>query len=82
MAKFQTGGLDDALNIIIPFFEKYPLLGNKSLDFQDYRTVALMMREGLHLTPEGLERIKNISAGMNTKRDYSFQPTLVVPSRD
>jgi len=55
MAKYQTGSLDDAINIIIPFFEMYPLLGNKSLDFEDYRKVAFMMRDGLHLTPQGLE---------------------------
>ena len=78
MAKYSTGGHKDASGKIIPFFEQYPLLGNKALDFDDYRRVAFMMCDGLHKTPEGLAVIKKIAEGTNTGRDYSLKPTMVV----
>ena len=40
-----------------------------------------MMSQGLHLTPKGLAEIKMISAGINTGRDYSQKPTMVVTPR-
>ena len=32
---FRVFKLSDILNIIIPFFKKYPILGMKALDFDD-----------------------------------------------
>ena len=55
--------------IIIPFFFKYPVIGVKSKDFQDFCVVADLMKEKKHLTAEGLEQIRLIKAGMNTGRD-------------
>jgi hypothetical protein len=50
---------------IIPFFKKYPILGEKSKDFHDFCQVANMMIEKKHLSEDGLDTIKNIKAGMN-----------------
>lgn len=58
----------DIYEIIIPFFKKYPITGVKSKDFQDFCVVADLMKEKKHLTPEGLEQIRNIKTGMNTGR--------------
>lgn len=33
---FTVSSLSDILNIIIPFFDKYPIQGNKFLDYQDF----------------------------------------------
>ena len=52
----------------IPFFHKYPILGVKALDFADFCKVALMMKNNDHITTQGLEKIKLIKSGMNTKR--------------
>jgi len=57
---------------IIPFFEKYPLIGIKSNDFKDFCLVVEMMKEKKHLTLEGLEQIRKVKARMNTGRDKSF----------
>lgn len=54
--------------VIIPFFEKYPLQGQKYLNFNDFRTVINMMNQKLHLTPEGQEKIKVIKESMNRGR--------------
>lgn len=61
----------DINNLIIPFFEKYPLIGVKLFDFLDWCKIANLMKDGSHLTIEGLALIRSIKAGMNTGRKYS-----------
>lgn len=61
----------DIINVIIPFFEEYPILGVKQLDYNDFKTVVYLLKEKAHLTTEGLEKIYEIKAGMNTARVYS-----------
>jgi hypothetical protein len=53
---------------IIPFFDKYPLHGSKSLDFVDINRAAFIIKNKDHLNPEGLELIRQIKAGMNSER--------------
>ena len=59
----------DLTEKIIPFFKKYPILGNKAQDFSDWCKVAILMQNQIHLTKEGLEQIRKIKSGMNTGRD-------------
>ncbi len=59
---------DDIINIIIPFFEEYSILGVKQLDYNDFKTVVYLLKEKAHLTAEGLKKIYKIKAGMNTAR--------------
>ena len=65
---FGVTKFSDLTDKIIPFFQKYPLQGVKSKDFEDFCKVAKMMKEGKHLTPEGLDQIRKIKAGMNRGR--------------
>lgn len=52
----------DLKSKIIPFFKKYPLIGNKVLDFYDFCEAAdIMMNKG-HLDKDGLEQIREIQA--------------------
>ena len=67
---FTVNKFSDVINIIIPFFDKNPLLGTKSLDYQDWSKIANLMKDGSHLTIEGLNQIKNIKSGMNTGRKF------------
>ena len=53
---------------VLPFLEKYPIRGNKFLDYKDFKKVVELMKTKSHLTEEGLAKIKEIKAGMNTKR--------------
>jgi len=55
----------DILDIIIPFFEAYPIQGKKSFDFSDFKKVAELIKNKEHLTPEGFNKILEIKAGMN-----------------
>lgn len=55
----------DILNKIIPFFDNYPLIGNKRLDYEDFYKIAILIKNNSHLTEQGL---KNIKTGMNRGR--------------
>ena len=69
-AIFTVTSFKDINTIIISFFEKITLLGIKSLDFQDFNKVAKLISSGDHLTISGLEKIKSIKAGINSKRTF------------
>ena len=58
----------DVINNIIPFFEKYPILGVKQLDYLDWCKVAKLVNDGYHLKHEGLNSITEIKSGMNRGR--------------
>lgn len=54
---------------IIEFFNKYPLLTRKSLDYEDWKKIIDLKKNGAHQTSEGLNLIKEIKNQMNSKRD-------------
>lgn len=62
------GKFSDINNIVIPFFNKYPILGIKTLDYMDWCKVANLINLGDHLTKEGLKEIQQIKTGMNKGR--------------
>jgi hypothetical protein len=64
----QVVKLSDIIDIIIPFFEKYPIQGKKSLDFYDFKKVSNMLNNKEHLTSEGFNKILEIKANMNEER--------------
>jgi LAGLIDADG endonuclease len=51
--------------IIIPHFEKYPLLTQKAADFILFKRIIELMSNKAHLSMEGLLKIINIKASMN-----------------
>jgi hypothetical protein len=67
---FKITKFSDILNIVVPFFVKYPLQGNKSLDFQSFLEVVKLVQSKDHLTLEGLNKIRTIKTGMNKNRKY------------
>jgi len=50
---------------IIPHFEKYPLLTQKSADFILFKQIVELMNNNAHLSKVGLLKIINIKASMN-----------------
>jgi len=67
--KFEVEKLHDILEKIIPFLDKHPLLGTKAKDFVDFKKVALLIKAKVHLTPFGVETIKQIKSEMNRGRE-------------
>jgi len=68
----QIKNYSDIVNKIIPFFNKYPILGVKSLDFADFKKVAELMENKEHLTDSGFNKIVKIVEKMNLDRN-NFQ---------
>lgn len=66
--EFVVTKLDNLINIIIPFFDKYKIEGDKFKDFQDWCRAAELMKNKAHLTPSGLEEIRKLKYGMNSRR--------------
>jgi hypothetical protein len=72
---FREGAVDfivqkssDLDSKIIPFFHKYPIVGEKSLNFKDFCQVVELIKQKKHLTQSGLDLILKIKEGFNTKR--------------
>lgn len=65
LVKFVVRNFDDIYNIIIPHYNKYPLLTQKQADFLLFKKIALLMNDKEHLTPEGLLKIVAIKASIN-----------------
>ena len=67
--EFKCQSFKDNYDKILPFFfQKYPILGVKAQDFEDWKKVAEMIKSKEHLTNEGFEQIRQIKARMNKGR--------------
>lgn len=67
---FRVRRFYEIVNIIIPFFDKYPILGVKSLDFADFQKVAELVKNKEHLTSTGFKTIQRINSSMNLRRPW------------
>ena len=65
----QIKNYSDIVNKIIPFFNQYPILGVKSLDFADFKKVAELMQNKEHLTEAGFSKVLKIVETMNLDRN-------------
>nr|QBM09629.1 hypothetical protein [Dactylella sp.] len=65
---FLVVSFSEIYDKVIPFFAKYQVLGTKRLDYLDFCEVAELIKNKLHLTKEGLEKIISIKKGMNRRR--------------
>ena len=63
---YRVRGHKNLLEKVIPFFEKHQLKTRKRVDFAKFRKVILLMQKGEHLKPEGLEKIRQLKATMNS----------------
>ena len=66
--EFKCQKFKDNYEKIMPFFLKFPVIGEKSKDFKDWCLIAEIVKRKGHLTKEGLDKIIKIEAGMNKDR--------------
>lgn len=62
--EFVVTKLEDIINIIIPFFDKYKIVGSKGEDFEYFKQVSILMKNKAHLTSKGLDEIRLIKKCM------------------
>ena len=53
---------------LFPLLDEYPLMTQKRLDAEAFRKVHALMKDGRHLTPDGLDEIRAIKSTMNRAR--------------
>jgi hypothetical protein len=65
---YRVRNIDHLLKVIVPFFEKHELKSKKRVDFLKFRQVLLKMKDGTHLSQEGIEAIREIKEQMNRSK--------------
>lgn len=63
--RFEINAQKDIHQILIPFFDQYPLQSNKRKDYQVFREIAMMIKEEKHREKEGIKRIIQLKKQMN-----------------
>jgi len=78
---YEVNNLNAICEHVIPFFERFRFLSaKKKRDFAKFKKIAKLMREGRHLTEDGVREILRIRAEMNDggagRRKYSDKEIL------
>ena len=68
--EFIVEKFSDVNEKVIPIFEYFKLQGWKCNNYDDFKKVALMIKNKEHLTREGLDKIKKIKGRMNKNRKF------------
>ena len=63
--KFKIESLELIMKVVLPHFDKYPLITKKLADYLLFRSVVELMEGKEHLTMEGLHKIASIKASLN-----------------
>lgn len=76
--KYEVRKLDDLIEKVIPHFESFPLFSEKQQDFLLFKEICLLVRQGVHHTPNGLTQIVRLAFQMNGsgKRKYTTKAIL------
>jgi hypothetical protein len=65
---FTVTSFKNIEKIMVPFLDKYSLIGSKSQDYADFRLIVMLIKNKEHLTEKGLEEIRLISSRINKSR--------------
>jgi len=65
-----TASSKKSLSIIISYFNTFPLLSSKFLDYKDWSIAAELIIKDLHLSVESKTRIDLLKQNMNINRVY------------
>ena len=74
---WEVNGLSDIQQRIVPFFERFPLVGSKQEDFRRFAAAVDVLARGA-LTESGYAKVLALREGMNRggKRRYSMERIL------
>ena len=76
---YEVNNLEALVANVIPFFDRFGFLSSKKKrDFAKFKELAQLLRDGRHLTQEGVEEVLKIRRDMNDggKRRYSDEDIL------
>lgn len=73
----------DLQSVIVPFFERYPLVSEKRHDFEKFGEIVDLMQRKAHQSDEGFRKIVELAFTMNQRgkqRRYRLEEVLAEPS--
>ena len=59
-----------SLQIILDYFERFPLYSSKYLDYKNWAEAARLILANEHYTDEGIVKIDSLKSSMNNSRVY------------
>jgi len=65
MMRLMVQSYNDCFNLIIPFFDKYPVLGDKAKHYQIWKEIVLLLNNKAHKTPDGIKKILELKKLLN-----------------
>ena len=65
-SRVTFANIETVLKVIIPHFDKYPLISNKSVDYRLFRDGFFIIQSGAYKTTEGLLLFSQICSAINT----------------
>ena len=74
--EYRVRSVKHLSQIIIPFFDKHPLITQKKFDYITFRKIVFLMKENKHLNEKGLQRILTLSRTMNRKNKFRTPTTI------
>ena len=64
---YMVASLKDHLETVIPFFENYPIIGEKYMEFIRFREIVKMLANREHKKTSGFKKIVQIAYSMNQR---------------
>jgi hypothetical protein len=81
---YSVQSLRDIVNVIIPHFDKYPLITQKKADYLLFRQAINLLDSKVHKDVDGILRILSIKASMNSGLSDTLKiqfPTIIPEPR-
>jgi len=73
LIRWQVSSIEDLTKVIIPFFNKYPLISKKRGDFEIFKQIVELINNKEHMTPIGLQKIINLKASLNLGNNQNLK---------
>jgi hypothetical protein len=64
-ATYRVDSLNQILDVVIPHFDKYPLITQKLADYLLFKDIISLMKNKEHLTLDGFRKVLSIKASLN-----------------
>ena len=68
LAQYVVDRRTELIEVIIPFFRRFPMHSAKQEDFEKFATCLALVEQGRHLVPAGLAEIAEIAQTMNRRK--------------
>jgi hypothetical protein len=65
LARYSVVGISDLVNNVLPHFTNFELVGSKQPNFIVWSRILTLVNSKSHLTPEGLNQIKELKLNLN-----------------